>query len=78
MHSKDHENDIISFSKNSDLILNDKEQSASQNVAITTIEVEFPQNKKLKPKSIHTKKISKDLENLYTCVISVIKFVKKT
>ena len=39
---------LFLFNKNSDLILNDKEQSRSQNVANTTTEVGFPQNKKLK------------------------------
>ena len=47
LYSKDHKNDTVSFNKNSDLILNDKEQSRSQNVANTTTEVGFPQNKKL-------------------------------
>ena len=41
------------------MILNDKEQSTSQNVASTTIEVAFPQNKKLKLKSAHIKEKSK-------------------
>ena len=42
LYNKDHKNDTISFYKNSDLILNDKEQSTSQNVVSTIIEVGFP------------------------------------
>ena len=61
------------------MIFNDKEQSTSQNVASNTIEVGVPQNKKLKRKSTQENKIKvkKNLENLYTCVISVITIVMK-
>ena len=52
------------------MILNDKEQSTSQNVANTTIEVVFPQNKKLKLKSTHIKeKSKKSRELVYLCDI---------
>ena len=76
LYNKDNKIDAI-FLKKSDLILNDKEQNTSQNVASNTIEVGVPQNKKLKPKPTHIKEKSKNLENLYTCVISVIKSVMK-
>ena len=70
MYNKDHKNDTISFYKNSDLILNDKEQSTSKNVVSTTIEVGFPQNKKLKLKSTHIKENSKKpREVVYLCDI---------
>ena len=55
LYNRDHKTDTISFNKNSDLILNEKEQSTSQNAASTTTEVGFPQNKKLKLKSTHIK-----------------------
>ena len=55
LYNKDDKNDTIFFQKNSDLILNEKEQSISPNVARTTIEVGFPQNRKLKRKSTHIK-----------------------
>ena len=70
LYNKDDKNDTIYFKKSSDKILNDKEQSTSQNVASTTIEVRFPQNKKLKCKSIHIKEKSKKprkLVYLYIC-----------
>ena len=70
LYNKDHKNDTISFKKNSDLILNNKEQSTSQNVANTTIKVGFPQNKKLKLKSTHIKeKSKKSRELVYLCDI---------
>ena len=70
MYNKDHKNDTISFHKNGDLILNGKEQSTSQNVGSTTIEVGYPQNKKLKLKSTHIKKDSKKSgELVYLCDI---------
>ena len=77
LYNKDHKNDTISFNKNSDLNLNDKEQSTSQNVASTTIKVGFPQNKKLKLNQLTYKKNPKNLKNLCTCMISVIKIVEK-
>ena len=70
LYNKDHKNDTISFKKNSDLILNNKEQSTSQNVANTTIKAGFPQNKKLKLKSTHIKeKSKKSRELVYLCDI---------
>ena len=44
LYNKDDKNDTIFFQKNSDLILNEKEQSISPNVARTTIEVGFRQH----------------------------------
>ena len=70
MYNRDHKTDTISFNKNSDLIFNEKEQSTSQNAASTTIEVGFPQNKKLKLKSTHIKqKSKKHRELVYLCDI---------
>ena len=64
MYNQDDKNDTIYFKKGSDKILNDKEQSTSQNVTSTTIEVRFPQNKKLKCKSIHIKEKSRKPKEL--------------
>ena len=70
LYNKDDKNDTISFKKVSYFILNDKEQSISQNVASTTIEVGFSKNKTLKRKSTHIKKKSKKSgELVYLCDI---------
>ena len=70
LYNKGHKNNTIYFNKNSDLILNDKEQSTSQSCASTTIEVGYPQNKKLKLKWTHIKeKSKKPRELVYLCDI---------